>query len=117
MNLPPLPVEPRIETGVKPGYVRTISAVAAMGGLLLGYDRIVISGTDLLYEAYFHLTSLWIAGFVLTEAFSLLRGHLGPAETFWIYGGICLFGWLLLRSKLPETKRKTREQVEPELVN
>ena len=28
-----------------------------MGGLLFGYDWIVISGTDLFYEAHFHLTS------------------------------------------------------------
>jgi sugar porter (SP) family MFS transporter len=63
------------------------------------------------------VTSLWIACFVLTETFPLLREHLGPAITFWIYAAICLFGFLLFRAKLPETKGKTLEQLETELVD
>jgi sugar porter (SP) family MFS transporter len=63
------------------------------------------------------VTSLWIACFVLTETFPLLREHLGAAVTFWIYAGICLFGFLLFKAKLPETKGKTLEQIEQELVD
>jgi SP family sugar porter-like MFS transporter len=63
------------------------------------------------------VTSLWIACFVLTETFPLLREHLGPAATFWIYAAICLFGFLLFKFKLPETKGKTLEQIEKELVD
>ena len=44
----------RTSAGFNAGYVWTISTVAAMGGLLFGYDWIVISGTDLFYEAHFH---------------------------------------------------------------
>ena len=63
------------------------------------------------------VTSLWIACFVLTETFPVLREHLGAAVTFWIYAAICLFGFLLFRAKLPETKGKTLEQIEQELVD
>ena len=36
-------------------YVWTISIVAAMGGLLFGYDWVVIGGAAKFYEAFFHL--------------------------------------------------------------
>ena len=38
-------------------YVWTISAVAALGGLLFGYDWVVIGGAKPFYEPFFHLTS------------------------------------------------------------
>src|SRR4051794_19112555 len=34
-----------------------ISSVAALGGLLFGYDWVVIGGAKPFYESYFHLTS------------------------------------------------------------
>ena len=63
------------------------------------------------------ITSLWIACFVLTETFPVLRERLGAAITFWIYGGICAFGFVLFKLKLPETKGKTLEQIEQEFVD
>ena len=39
------------------GYVWTISAVAALGGLLFGYDWVVIGGAKPFYEKFFHLVS------------------------------------------------------------
>ena len=36
-------------------YVWLISSVAAMGGLLFGYDWVVIGGAAKFYEAFFHL--------------------------------------------------------------
>src|SRR5262252_1173173 len=39
------------------GYVWTISAVAALGGLLFGYDWVVIGGAKPFYEKFFRLGS------------------------------------------------------------
>ena len=63
------------------------------------------------------VTSLWIACFVLTETFPILREHLGPALTFWIYAAICLLGFFLFKARLPETKGKTLEQIERDLAD
>ena len=41
--------------GFNATYVWMISAVAAMGGLLFGYDWVVIGGAAKFYEAFFHL--------------------------------------------------------------
>ena len=61
--------------------------------------------------------SLWIACFILTYTFPILNRHLGPAGTFWLYAGICLAGFIFILFKLPETKNKTLEQIERELVD
>lgn len=62
------------------------------------------------------VTSLWIASFILTYTFPLLNRGVGPAHTFWIYAAICLAGFLFIRSRLPETKGQTLEQIEGALV-
>src|SRR5258708_39924555 len=43
-------------------YLWTIALVAAMGGLLFGYDWVVIGGARQFYEAYFQLTSEQLIG-------------------------------------------------------
>ena len=63
------------------------------------------------------VTSLWIACFILTYTFPLLNAKLGPAGTFWLYAVICVGGLLFIFLKLPETKGKTLEQIEKELVD
>ena len=63
------------------------------------------------------VTCLWIACFVLTETFPLLREHLGAAMTFWIYAALCAFGFVLFKLRLPETKNKSLEQIEREWVD
>ncbi|MGH9406561.1 MAG: sugar porter family MFS transporter [Terriglobia bacterium] len=58
------------------------------------------------------VTSLWAASFVLTYTFPLLNRGLGAASTFWIYAGICAAGFVFVRSRLPETKGRTLEEIE-----
>ncbi len=43
-------------------YVWGIAIVAALGGLLFGYDWVVIGGAREFYEVYFHLTSASLIG-------------------------------------------------------
>jgi SP family arabinose:H+ symporter-like MFS transporter len=61
--------------------------------------------------------SLWSACFVLTYTFPHLNRGLGPAATFWIYAGISVLGFVFIRTRLTETKGKTLERIEHELVD
>jgi sugar porter (SP) family MFS transporter len=61
--------------------------------------------------------ALWIACFILTYTFPILNRKLGPAGTFWLYGAICIAGAVFILFKLPETKGKSLEQLERELVD
>jgi sugar porter (SP) family MFS transporter len=63
------------------------------------------------------VSSLWIACFILTYTFPILNAKLGPAGTFWLYAAICVLGFIFIWRKLPETKGKTLEQIERELVD
>lgn len=63
------------------------------------------------------VSSLWIASFFLTVSFKPINVALGAAGTFWMYGGICLIGFLVIRKFAPETKGKSLEDIERELVD
>jgi SP family sugar porter-like MFS transporter len=60
--------------------------------------------------------SLWSACFVLTYTFPLLNSGLGAYGTFWLYGIICLLGFIFVKKNLPETKGKSLEEIEKELT-
>ncbi|MCR4860686.1 MAG: sugar porter family MFS transporter [Bacteroidales bacterium] len=59
---------------------------------------------------------LWIGSFTLTLSFPLLNGALGTSGTFWIYSGICFAAFFYFLKALPETKGKSLEQLEKELI-
>jgi SP family sugar porter-like MFS transporter len=61
--------------------------------------------------------SLWVGCTVLTLTFPYLKRGLGAHGTFWLYGGICVLGFVFIRQKLPETKGKSLEDIERELVD
>ncbi|HEU5071235.1 MAG TPA: sugar porter family MFS transporter [Verrucomicrobiae bacterium] len=63
------------------------------------------------------VSSLWIACFLLTYTFPILNQQLGPAGTFWLYAAICVAGFVFILAKLPETKGKSLERIERELVD
>jgi sugar porter (SP) family MFS transporter len=60
--------------------------------------------------------ALWVACFILTYTFPLLNASLGAAGTFWVYAAICLLSFVFIMLKLPETKGKSLEELEKELV-
>ena len=59
---------------------------------------------------------LWIGSFTLTLSFPLLNAALGTSGTFWIYTAICVAALAYFVKTLPETKGKSLEQLEKELV-
>jgi MFS family permease len=63
------------------------------------------------------VAALWVACFILTYTFPMLNAKFGPAGMFWLYAGVCIAGFVFIKFKLPETKGKTLEQIERELVD
>lgn len=60
--------------------------------------------------------ALWTGCSTLTYTFPLLNQSLGSYGTFWIYSVVCLLGFLFVSACLPETKGKSLEELERELV-
>jgi SP family sugar porter-like MFS transporter len=61
--------------------------------------------------------ALWTACAALTFSFPYLNRQLGPHGTFWLYGAICVVGFWLIMTRLPETKGKSLEELERELLS
>jgi SP family arabinose:H+ symporter-like MFS transporter len=61
--------------------------------------------------------SLWIGCTALTFTFPFLKNVLGAHGVFWLYGAICVLGFIVIWKKLPETKGKSLEAIERELVD
>ena len=60
--------------------------------------------------------ALWSACFILTYTFPLLNKLLKASGTFWLYGIICVLGFWFIFKKLPETKGRSLEEIEHELI-
>jgi SP family sugar porter-like MFS transporter len=60
--------------------------------------------------------SLWIACFLLTYTFPILNDLLSTSGTFLLYAAICLAGFVFVYKKLPETKGKSLEELESQLI-
>ena len=60
--------------------------------------------------------SLWLASFLLTYTFPLLNDAFGASGTFWLYGVICIAGLVFIYKRLPETKGKSLEEIEIEIL-
>ncbi len=61
--------------------------------------------------------SLWLGCTALTLTFPILEKALGTHGVFWLYGAICVVGFAVIYLRLPETKGKSLEEIERELVD
>ena len=61
--------------------------------------------------------ALWVGCCTLTFSFPPMNAALGSSGSFWIYSAICLCAYVFLFRNCPETKGKTLEELERELVN
>jgi sugar porter (SP) family MFS transporter len=59
---------------------------------------------------------LWIGTFTLTLTFPVFMERLQGSYTFWMYGVICILGFIFILKFLPETKGKTLEELEKMLT-
>jgi SP family sugar porter-like MFS transporter len=62
------------------------------------------------------VSTLWIGNFTLSYSFPAFNEGIGTTCTFWIYGIICLTGFLIINKYVVETKGKSLEQIEAESI-
>jgi SP family sugar porter-like MFS transporter len=63
------------------------------------------------------VSALWIGCFSISYLFPILEKAIGLDKAFWLYSLICGAGFVFILKVLPETKGKTLEQIERELVD
>jgi MFS transporter, SP family, arabinose:H+ symporter len=103
-----------------PLLIMVVSAIACYSMSLAPVTWVVLSeifpnrirGTAMSISTF----SLWGACFILTYTFPLLNALLKASGTFWLYGFICIMGFWYIFKKLPETKGKSLEEIEKELI-
>ncbi|HHJ11016.1 MAG TPA: MFS transporter [Bacteroidetes bacterium] len=60
--------------------------------------------------------ALWTANALLAYSFPVINKSIQASGSFWLFAGISVFGFFFIRAKLTETKGKTLEQIEKELI-
>ena len=60
--------------------------------------------------------ALWVGCCTLTFSFPSMNVALGSSGSFWIYSAICFCAFLFLWRRCPETKGKSLEELESELI-
>ena len=60
--------------------------------------------------------ALWVGCCTLTFSFPSMNAALGSSGTFWIYSAICMCAFVFLFRRCPETKGKSLEEIECELI-
>ncbi|MBR6868019.1 MAG: MFS transporter [Prevotella sp.] len=60
--------------------------------------------------------ALWVGCCTLTFSFPSMNAALGSSGTFWIYSAICCCAFVFLFRNCPETKGKSLEELEKELI-
>jgi sugar porter (SP) family MFS transporter len=62
------------------------------------------------------VVALWVGYTILIYTFPIMRDKIGVASTFWIYSAFLFIAFLILCFALPETKGKSLEQIERDLL-
>ena len=60
--------------------------------------------------------ALWVGCCTLTFSFPSMNEALGSSGSFWIYSAICICSFIFLFRRCPETKGKSLEELEKQLV-
>ena len=60
--------------------------------------------------------ALWAGCCTLTFSFPSMNAALGSSGSFWIYSAICVCAFIFLWNRCPETKGKSLEELEQELI-
>ncbi len=55
---------------------------------------------------------LWVAVFIVSQTFPMLKDSIGVGYTFWIYMIMAIIAFLFVWKMIPETKGKTLEEIE-----
>ncbi len=103
-----------------PLLIIVVAAIACYGMTLAPVTWVLLSeifpnrmrGTAMSIATF----ALWAACFVLTYTFPILNKILKTSGTFWLYGLICLLGFWFILKRLTETKGKSLEEIENELM-
>jgi SP family sugar porter-like MFS transporter len=61
--------------------------------------------------------SLWTASMLLTFFFPIINKVIQASGSFWLFAVICFAGFIFIKNKLVETKGKSLEQIEKQIVN
>jgi MFS transporter, SP family, xylose:H+ symportor len=108
LNWPPLAV-----------LVLTLSAIACFAMTLAPVTWVLIAeifpNRVRAHGVSIAVCALWLACFLLTDTFPLLRDRLGSGGIFLAYGIICLLGFAMVAAFVPETKGRTLEEIESSL--
>jgi SP family arabinose:H+ symporter-like MFS transporter len=58
--------------------------------------------------------TVWVCCYIVAQTFPMLNDspRVGPALTFWIYGGVSLLAFLMVLAMVPETKGRSLEEIE-----
>jgi MFS family permease len=119
-----------------PRFVYVAAGIAAIAGLIFGYDLVVISGAILFIKQQFALSPTLeevvvsavvlgalagaAAGGLLADRFGrrvvliliAVIFTLGRAGTFWLYSLLSIGAWIFAYRFVPETKGKSLEEIQ-----
>ncbi|MBK9390886.1 MAG: sugar porter family MFS transporter [Bacteroidetes bacterium] len=73
-------------SSIQKNYVLLISSIAALGGLLFGFDTAVISGTTPFIKPYFGLDDIWLGWTVSSLLFGCIIGVISAGKPSDIFG-------------------------------